>query len=289
METLKKIWEYELLKVAGESVQVSQVAAAIIVMIAGLLFARILTRAIGARVRRRAPQRVNVVAVLEKIVFDVLAIVIVLMAMNIAGIPIGIFAFLGGALAIGLGFGAQNLFNNFISGLIITFEQPMRIGDLIEVGDHLGNVKHVGGRCTLIRRTDGIDVLVPNSYLLENALVNWTLSDQLMRTSVTVGIAYGSPTQTAAKLIRQAVEEQQDVLKDQEIIVIFDEFGDNALNFEVFFWTTTEREMLLRKLRSDIRYRIDDLFREAQIVIAFPQRDVHLDAAAPIDVRVVQS
>ncbi|MAG16526.1 MAG: mechanosensitive ion channel protein [Phycisphaerae bacterium] len=289
METLKKIWEYELLKVAGESVQVSQVAAAIIVMIAGLLFARILTRAIGARVRRRAPQRVNVVAVLEKIVFDVLAIVIVLMAMNIAGIPIGIFAFLGGALAIGLGFGAQNLFNNFISGLIITFEQPMRIGDLIEVGDHLGNVKHVGARCTLIRRTDGIDVLVPNSYLLENALVNWTLSDQLMRTSVTVGIAYGSPTQTAAKLIRQAVEEQQDVLKDQEIIVIFDEFGDNALNFEVFFWTTTEREMLLRKLRSDIRYRIDDLFREAQIVIAFPQRDVHLDAAAPIDVRVVQS
>ncbi|MDP7348927.1 MAG: mechanosensitive ion channel, partial [Phycisphaeraceae bacterium] len=284
-----KIWEYELLKVAGESVQVSQVAAAIIVMIAGLLFARILTRAIGARVRRRAPQRVNVVAVLEKIVFDVLAIVIVLMAMNIAGIPIGIFAFLGGALAIGLGFGAQNLFNNFISGLIITFEQPMRIGDLIEVGDHLGNVKHVGARCTLIRRTDGIDVLVPNSYLLENALVNWTLSDQLMRTSVTVGIAYGSPTQTAAKLIRQAVEEQQDVLKDQEIIVIFDEFGDNALNFEVFFWTTTEREMLLRKLRSDIRYRIDDLFREAQIVIAFPQRDVHLDAAAPIDVRVVQS
>ena len=289
METLKKIWEYELLKVAGESVQVSQVAAAIIVMIAGLLFARILTRAIGARVRRRAPQRINVVAVLEKIVFDVLAIVIVLMAMNIAGIPIGIFAFLGGALAIGLGFGAQNLFNNFISGLIITFEQPIRIGDLIEVGDHLGNVKHVGARCTLIRRTDGIDVLVPNSYLLENALVNWTLSDQLMRTSVTVGIAYGSPTQTAAKLIRQAVEEQQDVLKDQEIIVIFDEFGDNALNFEVFFWTTTEREMLLRKLRSDIRYRIDDLFREAQIVIAFPQRDVHLDAAAPIDVRVVQS
>ena len=289
METLKKIWEYELLKVAGESVQVSQVAAAIIVMIAGLLFARIMTRTIGARVRRRAPQRVNVVAVLEKIVFDVLAIVIVLMAMNIAGIPIGIFAFLGGALAIGLGFGAQNLFNNFISGLIITFEQPIRIGDLIEVGDHLGNVKHVGARCTLIRRTDGIDVLVPNSYLLENALVNWTLSDQLMRTSVTVGIAYGSPTQTAAKLIRQAVEEQQDVLKDQEIIVIFDEFGDNALNFEVFFWTTTEREMLLRKLRSDIRYRIDGLFREAQIVIAFPQRDVHLDAAAPIDVRVVQS
>lgn len=289
METLKKIWEYELLKVAGESVQVSQVAAAIIVMIAGLLFARIMTRAIGARVRRRAPQRVNVVAVLEKIVFDVLAVVIVLMAMNIAGIPIGIFAFLGGALAIGLGFGAQNLFNNFISGLIITFEQPMRIGDLIEVGDHLGNVKHVGARCTLIRRTDGIDVLVPNSYLLENALVNWTLSDQLMRTSVTVGIAYGSPTQAAAKLIRQAVEEQQDVLKDQEIIVIFDEFGDNALNFEVFFWTTTEREMLLRKLRSDIRYRIDDLFREAQIVIAFPQRDVHLDASAPIDVRVVQS
>jgi small-conductance mechanosensitive channel len=289
METLKKIWEYELLKVAGEPVQVNQVAAAIIVMIVGLLFARIMTRTIGARVRRRAPQRVNVVAVLEKIVFDVLAIVIVLMAMNIAGIPIGIFAFLGGALAIGLGFGAQNLFNNFISGLIITFEQPMRIGDLIEVGNHLGNVKHVGARCTLIRRTDGVDVLVPNSYLLENALVNWTLSDQLMRTSVTVGIAYGSPTRTAAKLIRQAVEEQQDVLKDQEIIVIFDEFGDNALNFEVFFWTTTEREMLLRKLRSDIRYRIDDLFREAQIVIAFPQRDVHLDAVAPIDVRVVQS
>jgi len=197
------------------------------------------------------------------------------------------FAFLGGAVAIGLGFGAQNLFNNFISGLILTFERTIRIGDLIELGEHLGLVEHIGNRCTRVKRTDGVDVLIPNSSLLENNVINWTLSDRRVRTSVVVGVIYGSPTDVVARLIRQAVDESDRVLKDPEPVVAFQDFGDNALVFETFFWTEVGSAMELRLIRSGIRFRIDALFREADLVIAFPQRDVHLDTVKPLEVRMV--
>jgi small-conductance mechanosensitive channel len=120
-------------------------------------------------------------------------------------------------------------------------------------------------------------MLIPNSYLLENILVNWTLVDRLTRTTVRVGIAYGSPVRKAAELIEQAANEHPDILKEPEASVIFEDFGDSALVFDLNVWVYATAERSLRKIRSDLRYRIDELVHENDIVIAFPQRDIHID------------
>jgi small-conductance mechanosensitive channel len=197
-------------------------------------------------------------------------------------------AFISGAVAIGVGFGAQNIINNVISGWILMSERPVRIGDFIELDDtNRGVVETIGNRSTRIRRIDGVHMLVPNSQLLERTVVNWTLVDRKFRTSVRVGVVYGSPVRLMEELLQQAVRERKEVLTDPEPIVVFEDFGDNALIFDTFFWCESSGEKELRVIRSDIRFRIDELCRENDIVIAFPQRDVHLYAKTPIEVRTL--
>ena len=210
-----------------------------------------------------------------------------LIALRTVNFPLTAFTFAGGALAIGIGFGSQNIMNNFISGLILMLERPVRANDLVELENTHGVIEHIGARSTRIRATDGRHLIVPNSFFLENNVVNWTLSDDLIRTPLSVGVEYGSPTRLVQQLIHQALEENPKVLQKPKPIVIFSEFGDNSLNFDAHFWTRARSPMDVHQLCGDVRFRIDDLFREHDLVIAFPQRDVHLDSASPIEVRMV--
>jgi small-conductance mechanosensitive channel len=146
----------------------------------------------------------------------------------------------------------------------------------------------IGNRSTRIRRVDGVHMLVPNSQMLERIVVNWTLIDKRIRSMVRVGVAYGSPTRKVAELIRQAVVENPNVLEDRPPVVVFEDFGDSALVFEVYFWAELSNQREQRQIRSEVRFRIDELFRENDIVIAFPQRDVHLGNVAPLEVRLVE-
>lgn len=210
-------------------------------------------------------------------------IILGVMALDILGIPLAAFAFISGAIAIGVGFGAQNIINNFISGWILMWERPIRIGDFLEMGDVRGTVESINTRSTCIRRVDGVRLLVPNSYLLENTVTNWTLIDRLVRTSVRVGVAYGSDVALVTALLKQAAEENSEVLKDPEYSVIFDDFGESSLTFELNVWALATAERSLRVIRSELRYRIDQLFRQNAVVISFPQRDVHLDGSIVIE------
>ncbi len=217
---------------------------------------------------------------LFKRIFYIIAFTILIVTMlEMLSVPLTAFAFLSGAIAIGVGFGAQNIINNFISGWILMWERPIRIGDFLEVDNARGTVEAINTRSTRIRRIDGVHMLIPNSKLLENTVINWTLIDRLTRTSVKVGVAYGSPCRKVAALIEQAVAVQEDILAEPKPIVIFEDFGDNALVFEVYFWVNATVERDLRKIRSAVRFEIDDRFNHAGIVIAFPQRDVHIDGA----------
>jgi small-conductance mechanosensitive channel len=216
-------------------------------------------------------------------------ILILLFALRLLNIPLTAFAFLGGAIAIGVGFGAQNLINNFISGFIIMAERPISIGNLIEVDGVLGLVEEIGARCTRIRTGENIHILVPNSSFLEKNITNWTLSDQRIRTKVIVGVIYGSPVNEVEKLLLKAVKENDKIFKDKEPFVVFSDFGDNALIFEVHFWISIRRVIERRLIESSVRFRVDALFREAGIVIAFPQRDVHLDTTRPLEFHLTSS
>ena len=204
-------------------------------------------------------------------------IVLAFMTLEYLNVPLAAFAFISGAVAIGFGFGAQNIINNFISGWILMWERPIKIGDFLELGEVRGTVESIDTRSTRIRRTDGVHLLVPNSFLLENTVTNWTLIDRLVRTSVIVGVAYGSDVALVRELLDRAARELPDVLKEPAHNVLFEDFGDNALIFALDVWVYTGAERGLRVIRSDLRYVIDRLFAENEIVIAFPQRDIHVD------------
>lgn len=217
---------------------------------------------------------------LFKRIFYIFAVaVLIITTLEFLNVPLTAFAFLSGAIAIGVGFGAQNIINNFISGWILMWERPIRIGDFLEIDSYRGTVEAINTRSTRIRRIDGVHMLIPNSKLLENNVINWTLIDRLTRTSVKVGVAYGSPCRKVEQLIEKAVDAQESILKEPKPVVIFEDFGDNALVFEVYFWVNATVERDLRRIRSDVRFAIDELFNESGVVIAFPQRDVHLDGA----------
>jgi small-conductance mechanosensitive channel len=224
----------------------------------------------------------DMVLLLQRLYVIVVLIVVVLIILDMLQVPLGAFAFISGAIAIGVGFGAQNIINNFISGWILMWERPIRIGDFLEIGDAKGTVETINTRSTRIRRTDGVHMLVPNSQLLENMVVNWTLIDKKTRSIVRVGVAYGSPAKQVADLILKATDQHPETLDDPKPVVLFEDFGDNALIFDSYFWIDAVGERDLRKVRSEVRFKIAELFDEAGIVIAFPQRDVHIDGELKI-------
>jgi len=207
---------------------------------------------------------------------------LVITALDVLNVPLTAFAFVSGAVAIGFGFGAQNIINNFISGWILMWERPIKIGDFLEVGDAKGTVESINTRSTRIRRTDGVHMLIPNSHLLENTVVNWTLIDRLTRGIVRVGVQYGSPVKKVTELLKQAMEDNPSVLGEPAPCVIFEDFGDNALIFDAYFWINTSAEKGIRDVKSELRYAFEALLNEHDIVIAFPQRDVHLDGVLKI-------
>ncbi len=214
---------------------------------------------------------------IQRVYVIVVLIIVILVILDLLQVPLGAFAFISGAIAIGVGFGAQNIINNFISGWILMWERPIRIGDFLEIGDVKGTVETISTRSTRIRRVDGVHLLVPNSQLLEQTVVNWTLIDKKIRCVVSVGVEYGSPVREVERLIMQATVDHPDTIDDPAPKVFFEDFGDNALIFNVYFWIDAVGERDLRQVKSDIRFKIEGLFNEAGIVIAFPQRDVHMD------------
>ena len=180
----------------------------------------------------------------------------------------------------------QNLINNFISGFMILGERPINIGDLIEVDSVLGMVGEIGARCTRIRTGENIHILIPNSTFLEKDITNWTHSDKKIRTNVTVGVAYGSPVKTVQETLLESVRKPPHVLKYPTPFVLFSEFGENALIFHVYFWVEIRRIIERREIESNVRFKIDELFAKEGLVIAFPQRDIHLDTLKPLQINI---
>jgi len=287
IETVKEIWGYVLVTAPnGQAITTGQLASVLVLLVFGYFGSRFIGFLIGRRLST-TKLRPDVVHIVKRVVFFTILVLVVITALGLLGIPLTAFAFATGAIAIGVGFGAQNIINNFISGWILMAERPIRIDDYIELDSTQGTVERIGNRSTRIRRTDGVHLLVPNSLLLENTVVNWTLVDQEIRTTVRVGVAYGSPVQKVADLMMEAVTNQPGVKANPAPSVIFEDFGDNALVFDAYFWCDVSGDRVLRQFRSEIRFRIADLFEKNGIVVAFPQRDVHLDARDPLQIRLM--
>ena len=191
METLKAIWNFELFSIGGAAVLVSQLVLVLIVIVGGYVVSKLIERFTQKRLAE-TELRADAAYLLQRIIFYTLIVVVAMTALALLNVPLAAFAFVSGAVAIGVGFGAQNIINNFISGWILLMERPIRIGDFIEIDNSMGVVERIGNRSTRILRTDGVHMMIPNSQLLERVVVNWTLVDKRIRTIVRVGVAYGS-------------------------------------------------------------------------------------------------
>jgi small-conductance mechanosensitive channel len=226
-------------------------------------------------------------ALLRSWILFALTAALVVFALFSASIPLTAFAFLGGALAIAAGFGLQTLLKNFVAGLMLLFERPMRLGDLVDVDGIRGRVSAIGIRASTITSADGIETMIPNSAFVEGKLTNWTYTTPHSRQTIKVGVAYGTPLRKAGDALAEVVARHGLVLKDPAPQVYLDEFADSAIAFAVAYWVDMSPANDSRRIRSDLLHMIDRAFADAGLQMPFPQRDVHLDASAPIRVEVV--
>ena len=286
MEEFYAFWNRTLVTLSGGAqLTVGQVILVIVFLLLAMVVSRILGRML-LRLMARKNVEANVAQTIHRMFSWGFLILVALTAMAMLQIPITALAFISGAIAIGVGFGAQNIINNLISSWILMSEKPVRVGDFIEIDNFMGTVERIGNRSTRIRRLDNVHVLVPNSQMLERVVVNWTLIDRRFRTTVRVGVAYGSPVRLVADLLLAAARAQKDVLSDPPPLAVFEDFGDNALIFDLYAWCEVKPGTELRAVRSEIRFNIEKLFGDNGIVVAFPQRDVHLDASKPLEIRL---
>lgn len=207
----QRVWNYELAAVDETSLTVSKVCSSVLLLFFGFLLARWISGWIGGRLPRWGVDEAASTAI-ESLTFYSLLVTLGLTALRYANVPLTVFTFLGGAIAIGIGFGSQNILNNFISGLILLAERPIKVGDLIMIGETYGNVTKIGARSTQIRTGENRDIIVPNSKFLENEVVNLTRRDDRLRTSITIGVAYGSDLDSVLRLLARAATEQNGVL-----------------------------------------------------------------------------
>lgn len=217
----------------------------------------------------------------------------ILLGFSVAGIQFENLAIIAGALSVGIGFGLQNIVNNFVSGLILLFERPIRRGDWIRVGDAEGYVRDISIRSTTIQTFDRSDIIVPNSEIISGQVTNMMLNDNFGRIIIPIGVAYGSDTAQVMEILREAANAHPQVLKersDMKVLVFFRGFGDNALNFELRCFIRDVESKL--GVTSDLNLAIDKAFRQHSIDVPFPQRTVHLvrdepaQAAKPAQVPV---
>ena len=216
---------------------------------------------------------------INRLVHYGLVLVGFMLALSTLGVELRNVTILAGAFGIGIGFGLQNIVNNFVSGLILLFERPVKVGDVIQVGDQRAVVRKLGLRATVVQTFDRSEVIVPNSELVSSRVINWTLSDRTVRVVVPVGVAYGSDVPRVMGILEEVARGHPSVRTDPEPQVLFVGFGDSSLDFEVRVWINNLDERL--QVMSDLHREIERRFTEAGVEIPFPQRDLHLRTVDP--------
>ncbi|MBK9443606.1 MAG: mechanosensitive ion channel [Comamonadaceae bacterium] len=293
---LTRIWQYELFSATESSqvngqtvtvdygVTVGKSIGVVVLFLLGYWVVSALARLVSRQLVRRAGMSEALARVLDRWVMSLLVIVVFLVVLRMARVPLTLFAFLGGALAIGFGFGAQNVIKNLISGAIILFERKVRVGDVVTIGGISGTVTAVDLRASTVHGFDGVMSIVPNSFLLEQQVSSWSFGEPALRRSITVGVAYGSDTALTIALIQQCAQEHPMVLADPPAAVLLEDFAADSLLFRLNFWIAHSRPRTGPEIESDLRLAIEAALSKAGLNIPFPQRDVHLRVAQPIQV-----
>ena len=272
LKKVREVLEYSL-TLGGTKITLLGLIEIVLVIIASLIVSRVLRRILKRRILPRFKLAEGAQFVILRLIHYVLVVIGLFLAINLVGIQMTSLAVIFGLLGVGIAFGLQNITSNFVSGLILLFERPVSVGDYIEVGGAMGRVQSINMRSTTVITRDNITLIVPNSSFISDTVTNWSVGDPKIRINVPVGVAYGSDTELVKRLLLEVADNHPDVLKDPKPDVLFREFADSSLNFDLRIWILNPMGRF--KTISDINYAVDNAFREHNITIPFPQRDVH--------------
>ncbi|MGE0762083.1 MAG: mechanosensitive ion channel family protein [Bdellovibrionales bacterium] len=276
LQNVGQIWTYELFVVDGQPFSLGKLVTGIILLAVGYWLSKRLARTVERRLIARLEIEASMKMTLSRVLFYFFLAVSTLFTLHTLNVPITIFAVLGGALAIGFGFGSQNVVNNFISGIILMIEQPVRVGDIVEVDGVRGIIEIIGIRSTHIRTVENREVVIPNSFFLEKSVINSTLSDDIIRGKISLGVSYGSNIERVKEILENVCIENENVKTEPKPRALFSDFGDSALIFDILFWYSLRGEITLGEIESELRFEINKRFSDAKISIPFPQRDVRV-------------
>ncbi len=262
------------IKLRAASFTLGDVLTFFLVLAAGLGLAGIIRVVLRENVLARLNVKHGIPYAISTITYYLLLLFVFLLALSAAGVELSRFTILTGAFGVGAGFGLQNVINNFVSGIILLFERPIRIGDFLEVDHTVGEVIRMGMRSSSIRTTQGAEVIVPNSNLISNQVVNWTLTDPKRRTELKFKVAYGADPEKVSRLLVETASAHPDVMREPKPSVYFLGFGDNSLDFELRFWVPQVR--LHKRVGSEVAMKIAHEFQEAGIEIPAPRRELYV-------------
>jgi small-conductance mechanosensitive channel len=261
-------------KIGSVTISIADIFTALIVFVVGLIFVRWLQRGLADRVlpetRMERGLQHSVAAGFGYIGITLAGVV----AISVGGLDLSNLALIAGALSVGIGFGLQNVVNNFVSGIILLIERPIKVGDWVVVGANEGTVKRIRVRATEIETFRRASVIIPNSELLSTAVMNWTHTDRLGRVEVPVGVAYGSDPERVRQILLEVAAANSQIAHRPPPFVMFKDFGDSALVFELRCYLYDIGQIIV--VSTDLRFAIDKAFRERGIQIPFPQRDLHI-------------
>ena len=281
LQTIKqfcvKVWNTELFG----SVTIGSILLLLILFASVIIIERIVQKQLIRRFLSRTKLQPSLQFGLSRIIGYTLIAVGFYVAFQLVGVDLSSLAIIAASLGVGIGFGLQNIINNLVSGIIILAERPISIGDRIEVAGVAGRVTKIQLRSTTVVTNDNITMIVPNADFISNTVTNWSHGDPKVRIRVPVGVAYGSDLKLLQRVLLEAAAEHPKALRDPSPVVLFTEFGDSSLNFELGVWT---QEMTATPIHftSEMNFIIDQKLRENDIEIPFPQRDLHVRSGLPV-------
>ena len=275
MPRLLSFLDQPIIRVGGSSVTVATIVLNIVlVVLFVIVVSRIKYWLLSSLTRKSTASHTNWRAAITLAYYALLGLGLVAIVQS-SGLDLSIFTVLTGAVGIGVGFGMQTIFSNFVSGIIILLEKPLRIGDRIEVGDVSGNVQNISVRATTIITNDNVSIIVPNSDFISKQVTNWTSSGHRVRISVTVGVPYDTDPDLIEKLLLEVAANEPGVLKTPEPKVRLSEFAENSLRFSLLVWTHEFADRM-GALKSILNFGILRIFREHKIDLPYPHREVRI-------------
>jgi potassium efflux system protein len=281
------LWKHKLFTIADIDIRLGNLVVALTLLLFASRLSRLAVKIINRRLIVRFVDDRATQTTYQTFAFYAVFALFVTMSLTVAGIPLTVFTVVGGALAIGVGFGSQNIVNNFISGVILLVEQPVKVGDVVELEGMTGSIIAINTRSTKIKTAENKIYVVPNSFFLEKSVLNWTFEESMVRTTIQFGVAYGSDVRLVEKTCLEVLHTIKGVEQTPPPQVFFEDFGDSNLTFALYFWCDLHKVEGLANMRSSVRFEIDRSFRENKIEMAFPQRDMNLKVGRHLDVKII--